>query len=239
MGQSPLRLGRDKKDGYCFWIRRLAASSEMFDAVRLDHFRGFESYWSVPFGEATAVKGEWMPGPGMDLIGRIKEKFPKLCIIAEDLGCLTPEVHELVRAAGFPGMNVLQFAFGSGNRCSYLPHRHNINSVVYTGTHDNTTVRGWFEDKAQEEERVYAKKYLGLSSEEGWNWGFIRGAMGSPADLCIVQMQDYLDLPDSARTNTPGTLGGNWMWRLAPGQLTDGLAGKIAEMTRLYDRERL
>ncbi len=228
-----------KKDGYSFWIRRLAASSEMFDAVRLDHFRGFESYWSVPFGEATAVKGEWMPGPGMDLIGRIKEKFPKLCIIAEDLGCLTPEVHELVRAAGFPGMNVLQFAFGSGNRCSYLPHRHNINSVVYTGTHDNTTVRGWFEDKAQEEERIYAKKYLGLSSEEGWNWGFIRGAMGSPADLCIVQMQDYLDLPDSARTNTPGTLGGNWMWRLAPGQLTDGLAGKIAEMTRLYDRERL
>ncbi len=225
-----------KEDGYAWWMERIRASARMFDIIRLDHFRGFESYWSVPFGELTAVGGKWMKGPGMDFIRMVKERFPSLEIIAEDLGILTEEVHRLVEDSGFPGMKVLQFAFGSGNRCGYLPHMYGNNAVVYTGTHDNTTVRGWLEEEATETERSYAVKYFGLSGEEGWNWGFIRGAMSSVADLCIVQMQDYLNLPGTARTNIPGTLGGNWQWRLTKDQLTEALAERIANICRLYNR---
>ncbi len=225
-----------KQDGYSWWMRRIAVSAGMFDIIRLDHFRGLESYWSVPRDEDTAVKGKWLPGPGMDFIEKLKRQFPGLDIIAEDLGLLTEEVHKLLADSGFPGMKVLQFAFGSGNDCDYLPHKFNPNSVVYTGTHDNTTVRGWLEEEASEGERIYAEKYFGLSWEEGKNWGFIRGAMGSVANLCVVQMQDYLNLPNSARINTPATLGGNWQWRLTEGQATAELAGRISQMTGLYGR---
>jgi 4-alpha-glucanotransferase len=149
---------------------------------------------------------------------------------------LTPEVHSFVEASGFPGMKVLQFAFGSGNSNDYLPHRYEKNSVVYTGTHDNSTIKGWLEEEASPAERLYAEKYFGLTYLEGWNWGIIKGAMKSVANLCIVQMQDYLDLPGIARINKPGTLGGNWQWRLTKGQLNSGLAGRIKEITQAYER---
>ncbi len=225
-----------KEDGYAWWMNRIGATAELFDIIRLDHFRGLESYWSIPYGEETAVNGKWMRGPGMDFIEGIKECFPDLFFIAEDLGFLTEEVHRMVEESGFPGMKVLQFAFGSGNRCHYLPHMYEPNTVVYTGTHDNTTARDWLEKESSEGELDYARKYLGLSEEEGWDRGFIRGAMGSVANLCIVQMQDYLNLPGTARINKPGTLGGNWQWRLAKGQLTQALAERIAYTAGLYNR---
>ena len=225
-----------KEDGYAWWMDRIGATAELFHIIRLDHFRGLESYWSIPYGEVTAANGKWMQGPGMDFIDRIKECFPHLLFIAEDLGFLTEEVHRMVESSGFPGMKVLQFAFASGNRNSYLPHMYMKNAVVYTGTHDNTTVRGWLEEESTEEERSHAIRYFGLSEEEGLNWGFIRGAMSSVADLCIVQMQDYLNLPGTARINRPGTLGGNWQWRLTKGQLSAELAQRIANLTELYNR---
>ncbi|MFA7659590.1 MAG: 4-alpha-glucanotransferase [Anaerovoracaceae bacterium] len=225
-----------KEDGYSWWMNRIGESAKLFDIIRLDHFRGLQSYWSIPYGAETAVNGKWMQGPGMDFINRVKECFPGLLFIAEDLGFLTEEVHRMVEASGFPGMKVLQFAFGSGNCCNYLPHMYESNTVVYTGTHDNTTARGWLEEESTEGERSYAVRYFGLSAEEGLNWGFIRGAMSSVANLCIVQMQDYLNLPGTARINRPGTLGGNWQWRLEKGQLRSALAERIANIAGFYNR---
>lgn len=225
-----------KADGYGWWMRRIKSAVDLYDAVRLDHFRGFESYWRVPYGAKTAIQGEWVKGPGIDFINVVKKAFPELEVIAEDLGCLTEDVYKFVEDSGFPGMKVLQFAFESGNSSDYLPHRYKSNSVVYTGTHDNNTVRGWLEDDAGEEEKALAEEYFALSEKEGWNWGFIRGAMRSVAGLCVVQIQDYLDLPSSDRINTPGTVGGNWQWRLVKGQLDEGLAEKIAHLTWTYER---
>lgn len=224
-----------KSDDYSWWIQRIRACTKLFDAIRIDHFRGFESYWSIPWGEVTAVNGKWRPGPGHDFIQRMKENFPSLEIIAEDLGFLTEEVRELVTFSGFPGMKVLQFAFESKETCNYLPHNYNRNSVVYTGTHDNTTVAGWLEE-GNDTEIEFARKYMGLNREEGWVWGFIRSGMSSVSDLFIAQMQDYLELPGSERMNIPGTLGNNWKLRLEKGELTEELANKIANITKMYGR---
>lgn len=224
-----------KKDNYSWWIRRIGACAKLFDVIRIDHFRGFESYWSVPYGETTAVNGKWITGPGIDFIHRIKEQFPYVEFIAEDLGFLTQKVRDLVIASGFPGMKILQFAFESGDCNDYLPHNYNRNSVVYTGTHDNTTIKGWLQG-TKEEEIIFASKYLGLNREEGPSWGLIRGGMSSVSDLFIAQMQDYLDLPGSDRMNIPGTAQGNWTWRLGKSRLTDELAEKIGKMTRMYGR---
>ncbi|GAB1477079.1 4-alpha-glucanotransferase [Bacillota bacterium] len=225
-----------RKDGYTWWMRRIAAAAGMFDCIRLDHFRGFDSYWRIPFGNDTAVEGEWLAGPGIDFISRVKEQFPNLEVIAEDLGNLTESVHKLLAESGFPGMKVLLFAFSQGDSSEHLPPNYNSNSVVYTGTHDNTTVRGWIEKEASIEELSFAEKYFESCPKNGWNWRFICTAMESVADLCIVQLQDYLSLPDHARINTPGTLGGNWQWRLIGGELKDELAKKIAEMSGFYGR---
>jgi 4-alpha-glucanotransferase len=225
-----------KSDNYSWWIRRIGGSAEMFDCLRFDHFRGLESYYFIEPDKSTAVNGKWMQGPAIDFINEIKKNYPKLEIIAEDLGILTPSVRSFVEKSGFPGMKVLQFAFGSGNFNDYLPHRYDNNSVVYTGTHDNTTLKGWLEEEASTVERDHVKKYFGLSAEEGWNWGIIRGAMMSIANLCVVQMQDYLDLTGIARINKPGTLGGNWQWRLLNDQLSQELAEKIKSITKLYGR---
>lgn len=225
-----------KKDGYSWWMRRIGALVEMFDCVRFDHFRGLESYYFIQPDEITAVNGKWLAGPAMDFIGRVKKNYPQLEIIAEDLGLLTSSVRSFVGESGFPGMKVLQFAFGSGNSNEYLPHKYERNSVVYTGTHDNTTLKGWLEEEASPAEREHVKSYFNLSAEEGWNWGIIKGAMMSVANLCVIQIQDYLDLHGSARTNKPGTLGGNWQWRLVNGQLNQELAEKIKSITKLYGR---
>ncbi len=223
-----------KEKGYSFWMRRIKAASGLYDVARLDHFRGFESYWGVPCLDKTAEGGCWLPGPGLDLIEKIKLSSGGMKIIAEDLGFLTEEVNRLVEASGFPGMKILQFAFEEEGSI-YLPHNYDRNCVVYTGTHDNNTVRGWMEE-ANEDEVEFAKNYFGIIDETDFNWGFIRGGMGSVADLFVAQMQDYLNMPAAARMNVPGTVGGNWQWRLIDGQLKKALSYRIAEMAMLYGR---
>ncbi|MDD2484795.1 MAG: 4-alpha-glucanotransferase [Eubacteriales bacterium] len=224
-----------KADDYSWWLRRIAATKRLFDVIRIDHFRGFESYWEIPYGEKTAINGKWTKGPGMDLIGRIKRQFPELEFIAEDLGFLTKEVRQLVLDSGFPGMKVMQFAFESGGNVEYLPHSYERNCVVYTGTHDNTTLWGWLLE-AGEEELKLAKEYLSLSRKEGWDKGLLRGGLSSVANLFIAQMQDYLGLSGWARMNRPGTIGANWRWRMETGQMTEVLAENIKKMTQRYGR---
>lgn len=225
-----------KQDGYRWWLNRLRAASRMYDVIRLDHFRGFESYWAVPAGSKTARNGVWCPGPGMDLIGRVKEYLPEIRFIAEDLGFVTPEVQKLLKDSGFPGMKVLQFAFDAVTPSSYLPHCHIPNCICYTGTHDNATVQQWL-DEANEADLAFARDYLALNEAEGYGWGVIRGGMGTVANLFMAQMQDYLGLGASARMNVPGTVSpDNWSWRAKPGVFTPALSKRIAEMTVRYGR---
>lgn len=225
-----------KETGYAWWLHRLGAAAKMYDVVRLDHFRGFESYWAVPAEDINARGGKWLPGPGWDFISVIREKMPDLRFIAEDLGYLTPKVRKLQKDSGYPGMKVLEFAFDAREPSDYLPHRYTKNSVCYTGTHDNMTMRQWL-DQASEADAAYAKAYMGLNQEEGYVWGMIRGGMSSVSDLFVAQMQDYLGLGGEARMNFPGTLSeGNWTWRALPGSYTDDLADRIREMTKLYGR---
>ena len=224
------------ENGYSWWLRRMAQAARLFDTVRIDHFRGLASYWSVPFGAETARQGQWREGPGLDFVSRLRQAFPQLEIIAEDLGFLTPDVARLVQASGLPNMKVLQFAFDAGEDSNYLPHAYPRECVCYTGTHDNTTVLGWYEGAAQSD-RCFARRYLALTAEEGINWGFLRGGMGSVADLFVAQMQDYLGLGDEARMNLPGSIGGgNWRWRMAPNEASPALAQRIAELTRTFGR---
>ena len=225
-----------KKNGYNWWIRRLGAAARMYDAVRLDHFRGFESFWSVPAGDKTAAGGEWKKGPGLDFIQAVQKALPELELIAEDLGCVTAEVRQLQEDSGYPGMKVMQFAFDSREESEYLPHTYPVNSVCYTGTHDNFTMLQWFQ-VASEEDIAVAKAYLGLNEEEGLVWGVIRGCMGSVSKLCIIQMQDYLELDGTARMNCPGVLSSdNWSWRAKKGFITKELTRRIYETTRRYGR---
>nr|WP_325195108.1 4-alpha-glucanotransferase [uncultured Oscillibacter sp.] len=224
-----------KADGYTWWIRRIAGASRLYDILRIDHFRGLESYWAVPYGETTAKTGRWVKGPGMDLIGVLTERFPNIQFIAEDLGYLTPEVRQLLEDSGLPGMKVLEFAFDSREAANYLPHTYPRHCVCYAGTHDNATLMGW-KDEAAPADIAMARQYLGLNDEEGFHWGVLRGGQSSVADLFVAQMQDYLGLGSEARMNTPGILGGNWQWRMLPGQITDALTARIADMARLYGR---
>ena len=225
-----------EQDGYSWWIRRLGAAGKLYDMVRLDHFRGFEAYWSVPYGETTAKNGKWVKGPGMSFMDALKTKLPELDFIAEDLGFLTQEVLDLRDNSGFPGMKVLEFAFDSREPSEYLPHTYTSNSVVYTGTHDNMTMRQWFET-ADPGAVQYAIEYMNLSEAEGLVWGTIRTAMASVSDLCIIQMPDYLDLSGEARMNFPGTLSDcNWTWRAKDGIINEALAKRILNLTKLYGR---
>ena len=223
---------------YHWWVRRMKAAAKMYDVVRFDHFRGFESYWSVPAGAKTAAAGQWRKGPGMDFVGAIKRALPDLPIIAEDLGFVTEEVKELLRDSGYPGMKVMEFAFDTREPSArdYLPHRYPVNSVVYSGTHDNLTLKQWFDEAAPADVQS-AYDYLGLNESEGPIWGMIRGAMGSVSKLCIIQMQDYLEIGGEGRMNHPGTLtSANWTWRAKPGFASDSLAEKIRTVTERYDR---
>ena len=225
-----------EKDGYRWWIRRLTAAGKLYDAVRLDHFRGFEAYWSVPYGDATARNGQWVKGPGMNFVRTLKEKLPHLSFIAEDLGFLTQEVLDLRDESGWPGMKILEFAFDSREPSEYLPHTYIQNTVCYTGTHDNMTMGQWFRE-ADPEAVSYAASYMRLTEQEGYVWGAIRTVLSSVSDMAIVQLQDYLELGGEARMNFPGTSDGtNWTWRADPGSFSDALAEKIYAMTRLYGR---
>lgn len=224
-----------EKDGFGWWIRRVAGAEKLYDVLRIDHFRGLESYWAVPYGALTAQNGHWRKGPGLDFIRRITGWFPHMQFIAEDLGILTPEVHDMLSQSGLPGMKVLEFAFSPDAVSDYLPHRYSTNCVCYAGTHDNPPIMAWKEE-TETSEVEFARQYLGLNEAEGFHWGMIRGGMSSVADLFILQMQDCLGLGAEARMNVPGTLGGNWQWRLRPSQLTDALAEKLKTMTRIYGR---
>lgn len=224
-----------EKDGYAWWIRRIDGAGKLYDVIRIDHFRGFESYWSVPYGEKTAKNGSWVRGPGLKLIQKLTQWFPNLNFIAEDLGVLTPEVEKMLKDSGLPGMRVLEFAFSSNETNNYLPHNYIENCVCYTGTHDNSPLALWREE-ADFDEILSATKYLGLNSTEGFCKGVIRGGMGSVAKLFVAQIQDYLELGQGHRTNIPASTAGNWQWRLLPKEATPALAAEIAKITKLYNR---
>ncbi len=209
----------------------------LYDIMRIDHFRGFDEYYSIPYGDPTAENGHWEKGPGMDLFHKIKQELGDLPIIAEDLGFLTDSVKQLLKDSGYPGMKVLQFAFDSREDSDYLPHNYHPNCVVYTGTHDNDTLQGWYQ-ALKEEDKEMALEYIGnrFTPEADIHWDYIRLAMRSVADTCIIPVQDYLGLGCEARINTPSTLGGNWIWRSDAGSFTDNLAEKIKKITQLCAR---
>ena len=225
---------RHKATGYAWWLRRLRHALTIYDVVRIDHFRGFESYYSIPARDTTAQNGSWQPGPGMDFIGAIHAAMPGARIIAEDLGYLTPQVKELLEGSGYPGMKVLQFAFDRREAGDYLPHNYLHNSVVYTGTHDNTTTAAW-ETEAHPEDVERARAYL-HAADEPLVESFIRAAMASVSNTAIVPMQDWLGLGGEARMNVPSRPWGNWQWRVEQSAFTPQLAGRIAALTELYGR---
>lgn len=220
-------------DGFAWWLARIGAAARFFDVVRIDHFRGIESYWRIPAHHKTARHGQWVKGPGMALIRAIQAAYPNVDFIAEDLGFLTPEVYKLVEESGFPSMKVLEFAFDSREPSNYLPHNYNENCVCYTGTHDNLTLRQWYEESSVNDlDRAYARKYMGISDGEDFCKSILRLGMNSKANLFMAQMQDYLNLGGSARMNEPGILKPqNWRWRMLPSAATDALAREIAAMT--------
>lgn len=224
-----------KKDGYAWWTKRIEHTAKLFDVVRIDHFRGFDAYYAIPYGEPTAKNGEWRKGPGMKLFKAIEAKLGKLNIIVEDLGFLTDSVRKLVKDSGFPGMKLIQFAFDSREDGDYLPHNYKKHCVVYTGTHDNDTILGWMKT-APPDSVKFAKEYLRLSQEEGYNWGMMAGAWSSVAELAVVTMQDVLGLGSSARMNVPSTLGTNWKWRMRKDALNTRLASKICRYMQCYGR---
>ena len=224
-----------KESGYAWWMQRLEYCFRLYDIVRIDHFRGFDEYYSIPYGNPTAEFGKWLKGPGYDLFAVMKKRLGKKEIIAEDLGFLTPGVKRLVKKTGYPGMKVLEFAFDSNEDNDYLPHNYDKNCVVYTGTHDNDTTKGWFE-QLNRKDQVCAKEYLGIKSGKQIVWALIRLAMASVADTVIIPMQDYLELGAEARINIPSTLGNNWNWRMKAGVCTPALAARIRKMTVLFGR---
>lgn len=225
-----------EETGYEWWITRLRESLKLYDVIRIDHFRGFESFWEIPFGDKTAKGGRWVKGPGIKLFDAVKKELGDIDVIAEDLGFLTPEVIEFRNKTGYPGMKVLQFAFDTREESDYLPHNYDGNCIAYTGTHDNDTVMGWLETTGNSDDIEHAREYLRLNSQEGENWGFIRGIWSSTATVAIAQMQDFLGLGNEARMNLPSTLGGNWCWRSKENTFTDELAEKIYKLTKLYGR---
>lgn len=226
-----------ERTDFTWWKTRLKANFELYDIIRIDHFRGFEAYWSIPFGSPTAKSGEWIKAPGLKFFQEVRKTFPDARIIAEDLGSLSPEVYELLAATGLPGMAVLQFAFGGKADNFYLPHNHKQNSVIYPGTHDNDTTCGWYasaDDKMQD----HVRRYLRISGQEV-PWDFIRSAYESVSRLAVVTLQDLMSLDASARFNTPGTEQGNWQWRYSTAQLTqlhNNSSAYLRDLAKLYGR---
>ena len=228
-----------RKTGYQWWMKRMEYCFALYDLVRVDHFRGFDEYYSIPYGQDTAVNGKWEQGPGIEIFRKMEEYFGKkeLPIIAEDLGFLTPSVYRLLEETGFPGMKVLEFAFEEGGRSPYLPHNYTQNCVVYTGTHDNDTLAGWY--KAMDiEQKEFSIEYLGnsLTPVDQVHWDFIRLALRSVAKLAVIPVQDYLGLGTEARTNEPSTIGKNWRWRLLKGQLDEKTLRRCRKLAEAYGR---
>lgn len=220
---------------YQWWIDRMAQCFKLYDMVRIDHFRGFDEYYNIPYGDPTAEYGKWEKGPGYDLFKALRETLGDKPIIAEDLGFLTPSVIRLVKRTGYPGMKILEFAFDSNEDNDYLPHNYDKNCVVYTGTHDNDTVLGWYAS-AKPQDRKTIRAYLDTKNSKELHWKMIRLAEASVADTAIIPMQDILGLDAQARMNIPSTLGINWKWRLLPGQCTQESAAKLLELVKIYGR---
>lgn len=223
-------------DGYSWWMKRMKRNSELFDTIRIDHFHGFAEYYAIPYGAKDATEGETEKGPGMDFFKALKKSLGEVSLIAEDLGNVTKENEALLEESGIPGMKVLQYAFTSWDS-KYLTHRHEKNCVVYTGTHDNTPTRAWVEEIG-DGHRDFTRRYVNSRNSDfgGLVWDIIREAYHSIADVCMIPLQDYLVKGREARINTPGTLDGNWEWRLIPNFLSDALAGSIREMVETYGR---
>lgn len=236
-GNPLFRWDTMKKDGYTWWTNRIDFMSKLYDIVRIDHFRGFDSYYAIPGKDKTARNGEWREGPGMDLFDTLEKKLGKLNIIVEDLGYLTPSVKKLLKDTGFPGMKLIQFAFDSREGSDYLPHNYPEHCIVYTGTHDNDTILGWFKT-APKASVKFAKEYMRLTKEEGYNWGTMKAAWASVGEMAIIPIQDFLGVGSEGRMNTPSTIGMNWKWRALPGQITNALAKKICNNMEVYGRKR-
>lgn len=223
-----------KKDGFKWWIERVKAVQELVDIIRIDHFRGFAGYWAVPFGSETAADGKWEVGPGADVFIAIKDALGDLPILAEDLGFLTPDVHKLRDKFGFPSMKILQFGFDSKEGSAYIPHLLERNNVVYTGTHDNDTIVGWFQ-KASPQDKQLVLDYANSDGHE-IAWDFIRFALGSVANIALIPLQDILSLDSDARMNTPSVASGNWQWRFKWEQITPQIKEKLKKFTEIYQR---
>ena len=224
-----------RETGYSWWTERMAAAAELYDVIRIDHFRGFESFYAIPYGSEDATVGEWMIGPNCHLFYTIEDELGRLNIIAEDLGFITEEVREMLHYSGYPGMKVLQFGFSGGDN-EHLPHNFTTTKCyAYTGTHDNETLNGWVES-LDKKSLKFAKKYLGVRRKSEIPMAVIRAAWGSVAEVAVAQMQDFLDSPKTARMNTPSTLGENWQFRTKPEQFTAELAKKIRKLNKIYNR---
>lgn len=237
-GNPVYRWDRLRETRYDWWIKRLEYALALLDVIRLDHFRGFVGFWQVQRGEATAINGRWVDAPARDFFSSLLKHFPYLPIIAEDLGIITPDVREIMSAFDFPGMKLLIFAFGEDLPTNpYIPHNHTRNSIVYTGTHDNNTAKGWFRKEAGQRDKERFFRYIGREvTEDEAPWEFVRLAMMSVADTAILSMQDVLGLGEEARMNLPATTYGNWAWRLMQENLTQALKDKLIETSRLYGR---
>ncbi len=226
---------RMRADGFGWWIRRVEGTAKLFDVIRIDHFRGMESYWAVPFGEKTAKNGRWRKGPGMSLVGVLTQWFHDTEFIAEDLGYTTAQVQKLLEDSKLPRMKVLEFGFYAGGESDHAPHRCTENSTCYLGTHDNEPVNGWLKT-LRKKDRDLARRYMHITPGEGWCWGMIRTGMSTQSRLFVVQMQDLLELGSEARMNSPGTDSGNWQWRMLPGAADSALAAKLRLYTETFDR---
>jgi len=224
-----------QKDRFNWWIKRIAHCSKLYDFVRIDHFRAFSAFYSIPFGDETAKNGVWKKAPGKELFDTVKNNLGKLNIIAEDLGTIDEDVRKLLKLTGFPGMKVLQFAFNPQNESNYLPHNIDKNCIVYTGTHDNDTAIGYMKE-ADKDEVKFMREYLRIDEHDSFNWSLIKSAMATNADTVILQMQDFLGLDNSARINTPSTTGENWQWRIGAGCCNSWLAKIIYDCTKTYFR---
>ena len=224
-----------KRTNYAWWVRRVRHALSIYDILRIDHFRGFDTYWAIPAGDKNARGGKWEQGPGMDLFRALRTALGDLPIVAEDLGEIFDSVRVLLAESGFPGMKVLQFSL-NGTDSLDLPHNYPAHCVAYPGTHDNNTLRGWLENETTPAQRKQAKAYFALTEQEGEITGLLRGVLASPAELAIVTMADWLEKGSEARMNTPGNPAGNWQWRVAAKDLTPALARKIHEMSARYFR---
>lgn len=233
-GNPLYRWERMAKQGYQWWTARLEMCFTQADIVRIDHFRGFEAYWEIPAEEPTAVIGQWVPGPGKQFFQAMRDKLGELPLIAEDLGVITPEVEDLRDSFDFPGMKILQFAFGGEQNSSFLPHTFDKNCVVYTGTHDNETVLGWYKN-ASDAERDHVRRYMQISGQN-ISWDMTRLAYSSVANTAVATLQDLMELGNEARMNFPGKVGGYWRWRYQPHQLTQEIANRLRGLTELYGR---